>query len=320
MRRRFLFAAIAFVAFLPAAVWAATTVAVGNAPMQIAVNPVTNLVYVANLNDNTVSVIDGTSNTVVATISVGVVPEVVAVNTATNRIYVANSNSNNISVIDGSTNIVIDTIASAATVFLAVNPGTDMIYADNQLASTVSVFDGSTDSLVATIPIAGTGIIPEALVVNPATNLVYLAVDSDMGNTKSFQVINGATNSVIDTIPLPDGASISWLTADLQLGRVYIVDSSLKAVYVFSVTTNSIIATVNLSSFHTPFEAAVALNHELIVSDYTGGKLIRVNPWNYGVDGSTGNGKGPSGVAVNPKTNTLYVVDTFSNMVTVIKL
>lgn len=309
---------VALLLCLTGAVLASTTIPVGNNPQQIALNAITNRVYVSNLTDNTVSVIDGATNTVVDTISVGMVPEQIAVNAITNMIYVANVNSDNISVIDGSTDIVVATIPSAATVFLAVNPVTNRLYADNQLAQTVSVFDGSTNNLVATIAIPGSGTIPEGMVVNPATNIVYLTVDSDQDN-KNVTVISGTTNTILNTIPMPNGAILGFMATDFQLSRVYLGDTSLKVVYVLNTRTNTI-TTVSLPNAHTVFFLGVEPNHEIVVSDYTGGTLIRVNPWSFTVDGTTGNGRGPSGIAINPITNTLYVSDTFSNVVTVITL
>jgi YVTN family beta-propeller protein len=46
------------------------TIDVGVNPIGVAVNPTTNRIYVANDGDNTVSVIDGTTNTVIDTIDV----------------------------------------------------------------------------------------------------------------------------------------------------------------------------------------------------------------------------------------------------------
>jgi YVTN family beta-propeller protein len=59
---------------------------------------------VANHGDDTVSVIDGKTNTVTATIPVGQYPSAVSVNPSTNIIYVANHGDNTVSVIDGKTN------------------------------------------------------------------------------------------------------------------------------------------------------------------------------------------------------------------------
>jgi YVTN family beta-propeller protein len=81
---------------------------VGNAPETIGVNPHTNMMYVANYLDNTVSVIDGENNTKIGNdIPVGSSPEAIGVNEDTNTIYVANNWDNSVSVIDGKANKVV---------------------------------------------------------------------------------------------------------------------------------------------------------------------------------------------------------------------
>src|SRR5215510_11181072 len=74
--------------------------AVGPGPFAIAVNPVTNKIYVGNDGGSTVTVIDGTNNST-ATVTTGTSPAAIGVNTATNKIYVANTRSSNVTVIDG---------------------------------------------------------------------------------------------------------------------------------------------------------------------------------------------------------------------------
>src|SRR5260370_4233661 len=81
------------------------TIPVGIYPVAVAVNPVTNKIYVAT-SRGTVTVIDGGTNTVcnTCTVAAGTTPYAVAVNPATNKIYVANHNNNNVTGIDGTTN------------------------------------------------------------------------------------------------------------------------------------------------------------------------------------------------------------------------
>jgi len=64
--------------------------------------------YVANYDNNTVSVIDGKTNRVTSTIHVGISPNAVSVNPSNNIMYVANSRNNTVSIIDGKTNRVRD--------------------------------------------------------------------------------------------------------------------------------------------------------------------------------------------------------------------
>jgi YVTN family beta-propeller protein len=75
-------------------------ISVGNTPVAVAVNPNTNMIYVTNADDNTVSVIDGKTNNIVDTIKVGNNPVAVAVNPNTNILYVTNADDNSLSAIN----------------------------------------------------------------------------------------------------------------------------------------------------------------------------------------------------------------------------
>ncbi len=67
---------------------ATSTVAAGTSPAAVAVNPVTNKIYVANVNSANVTVIDGATNAT-STVVGWPSPRAVAVNPVTNKIYVA---------------------------------------------------------------------------------------------------------------------------------------------------------------------------------------------------------------------------------------
>src|SRR5436309_521584 len=75
-----------------------TTVAAGTSPVSVAVNPVTNKIYVANLTSGNVTVIDGATNTT-TTVAAGMGPSFVAVNPVTNKVYVANHDTANVTVL-----------------------------------------------------------------------------------------------------------------------------------------------------------------------------------------------------------------------------
>ena len=67
-----------------------STVNVGSQPYAVAANPVTNMIYVGDYGDGTVTEINGSTNTP-STINVGNRPTEIAVNPVTNQIYVVNS-------------------------------------------------------------------------------------------------------------------------------------------------------------------------------------------------------------------------------------
>ena len=93
--------AVALLAAGPAGAQTVTaTVAAVSAPVVVAVNPVTNKIYVANGDSGNVTVIDGASNAVDATVAAGTGPRTVAVNPVTNKVYVANKNTDTVTVIE----------------------------------------------------------------------------------------------------------------------------------------------------------------------------------------------------------------------------
>ena len=122
------------------------TVPVGDVPQGVGVNPTTNRVYVANFDDDTVSVIDGATNAVIATIPGGVSgPHDVGVNPTTDRVYVANLRGT-VSTIDGATNAVIATVSvgGPSNYHVRVNPSTNRVYVTNAGDDTVHVIADTT--------------------------------------------------------------------------------------------------------------------------------------------------------------------------------
>jgi YVTN family beta-propeller protein len=130
------------------------TVIVGESPTGIAINAITNRIYVSNEHSNTISVIDGKTNNVVKTILVGTGPFHLVVNPNTNMIYVANSDDNTISVIDGKTNNVVKTIIVGYSPWgLAIDPDTNMIYITNNEHNKIYIINGTTNSVTAGVSI-----------------------------------------------------------------------------------------------------------------------------------------------------------------------
>ena len=87
-------------------------------------------VYITDLYDNTVSIIDGKTNNVTKTVTVGKYPNGVSINPNTNLVYVTNSGDDTVSVIDGKTNTVLKGVIQLGIVpyNVAVNPNTNLIY------------------------------------------------------------------------------------------------------------------------------------------------------------------------------------------------
>ena len=275
---------------------------VGGFPTGIALNPVTNTIYVGNGTTGTLSLINGKKCNAgdsrgcsqhVTAVTAGTDPIGIAVNGATNTVYVANA-SGTVAVVNGGKcdaanmsgcHVQPATVRVGANPqFLAVDQTTNTIYVANSAANTVSVIDGSTRRVRATIPV---GPLPFTLAINEATSSVYV---TDLG---------AATISVID-------AKACNATNVSGCGRKPIV--------------------VNVGQ--TP--GGIAVNTRTDTIYVTGEFSNDVSV----IDGKTCNaratsgcrqtpvhvlaGAGARGIAVNEVTNTVYVANTAANTVSVI--
>jgi YVTN family beta-propeller protein len=188
-------------------------------PLEIAMNPNSNRVYIGDDNSSRVLVIDGSTNTLMAAIPVGPHPRGLAVNSATNRIYVDVPDTNSVVVINGDTNTVAATIhkpvENGFSSALAINPLTNRLYVANFLENSVWVIDGTSNSVVATI---GVGSLPRSVAVNPATDRIYVSNLAD----STVSVINGSTNTVEVNIPV---GFLCELAVNSVTGRIYVTNS-----------------------------------------------------------------------------------------------
>jgi YVTN family beta-propeller protein len=282
---------------------ATAAVTTGSRPFSVAVNPLTNKVYVANAGSNNVTVIDGATNST-ATVAAGTSPQSVAVNPVTNKIYVANQGSNNITVIDGATNNTATVAAGTSPLSVAVNPLTNKIYVANQGSGNVTVIDGATNNTAAVT--AGSS--PQAVAVNPATNKTYVA-NRGSGNVT---VIDGATNS---TTTVAAGTSPQSVAVNPAANKIYVANSGSGNVTMIDGASNN---TTTVIAGTSPQSLVVnPVTNKIYVANSGSGNVTVI-------DGATNNattvtaGTSPQSVAVNALTNKIYVANSGSGNVTVI--
>src|SRR6476620_7076988 len=255
---------------------------VGNAPETIGVNPHTNMMYVANYIDNTVSVIDGENNTKIGNdIPVGSSPEAIGVNEDTNTIYVANLDNNTVSVIDGENNTKIDDIpVGKGPRDIAVNQLHDMIYVAYLDNNSVSVIDGENNTKIDDIPVGTSGDIE---VISSLGTIYVSNNDSDSvsvisltNNTKIDDIpvrkgpgdigVNSDTNTIyvandVDTVSVIDGNSNTKIGNDIPVGKgpgdigvnsdtntIYVANNWDNSVSVIDGKANKVVAKVTFST------------------------------------------------------------------------
>lgn len=284
---------------------------VGSFPHVATVNPTTNRVYVANANGGDISVIDGSTKSVLTTIPVGTNPGGMAVNATTNRLYVAMGGNDSVSVVDTLSNsVVATTTVGSGPGFLAVNATTNRIYVPNLYSGNVSVIDGATNSVIATTTV-GSG--PVSAGVHTSNNTIYVANRS--GGTVS--VIDSTTNSVVTNITVgtnPNGIAVNEAT-----NRVYVSNINSNNVSVINSLTNSVVATVTLAAGPGPGGLVVnPTTNRVYVNSQQGNTVTVIDGVTNTIEQTIGGVGFPSTLGINPTTNRVYVPEPFNNKVVII--
>lgn len=208
-------------------------------------------------------------------------PSSVVVNPTTNTVYVANRNSDTIVVLDGASYVIPDIISvDNGPVDMVLNPNTEMLYVVNGYPQTVSVIDVATNSVIATIELTQFDNVDSlnAIAVNTETNKLYLLI---VGGTEAFiAIIDGMTNKVDEIFKISD------LPPDYDVGRV-VRDIAINS------DTNMIYVTRDFDS--------------VLVIDGSNNQVVE-----------TISVEGPTTIAVNEKTNTIYSGNFFSQSISII--
>ena len=295
-------------------------------PTGVAVNYVTNRVYVAVPSfggaTDTLTVINGKTDGVISNIKIPPVGFAVAVDVVRNVIYVGgqytDANSllqTKVAVINGNNNKVTATIpiSSTQTGFgiqgLAVNPVTGELYVANANDNVLHVINYGSKTISRTIDLDGQS--PGGVTVNPVTNTVYVALFGDL-----VDVINGKTKTITTSAAVPGanlGVAVNWLSG----GNVFVTNNTFGPGGITSVLNSAGAVLATLSVGNTPYGVDVDLVRNLAYETNTGDQTL------YTIDGATNTIKSVLPVdgqtlAVNPVTGKVYVASSSSNVVTIV--
>jgi YVTN family beta-propeller protein len=225
----------------------------------VAINPVTNKIYLADDSGGTLTVIDGATNAISSPSNTygGLGNWAVAVNPVTNMVYVVDRSASKIYAFNGATATSPATYAAtispgAGNLFsIAINPATNMIYVCDDGNAYVVVIDGNTNTEVTTVSLGSTGGVPNfpvSVAVNPVTNMIYVVEnDSNAGCTSGcipnqVAVINPGNNNAITNIGV--GNSPVAVVVNPVTNLIYVANSGSNSVSVIDGSSNTVTATV----------------------------------------------------------------------------
>ena len=213
--------------------------------------------------EQTVTVIDTSSNGIVGSIAVGrgslgLRPDSAMASPDGALVYVTNELDDTVSVIRTASNSVIATIpVGNAPISVAVSPNGSRLYVLNTLSGSISVISTATNTIVATIRVQAEQ--SAGLAVTADGSRLYAGI---VGGSVGVRVIDTSTNSAGATVTILDagghvhfGAMAIDVTPDGSF--VYVpFGGGFNAVTVISVATNSYVT--NIPTGREPFSARIA--------------------------------------------------------------
>ena len=251
-----------------------TSIPVGKFPDALAIDPGLDRIYVVNSASDTVSVIDGATQSVMATVPAGRMPYAIAIDPGLHRVLVMNTYSSFVTEIDEATNrpaqlplgskdavafdgrlhlawllgyedpalTVLDETSHATRRApavmhlwgLVVDEDRSILYATEAQSRALLVLNEKTGAET-TIPV---GAIPCAVAVDPHTGLVYVLNYADDNMT----VVQSSPGKALATIPV--GSRPEAIAVDPERDRIYVANTHSDSVSVIDGQTRTVMATV----------------------------------------------------------------------------
>ena len=240
-------------------------VGVGNRPEGLALKPDGSQVWVANRNDDTLSVIDRATDTVIATIPLKIVepptgkgkakekeigkkPVAIGFSPDGKYAYVVGRNSDNLIVLGATTYAILASIeVGNKPVALAVSGDGSKVYLANRSGDTVAVVNTTTPTSPTLLTQVPVGEEPEGVaLLNDGTKLYVTNSDSD--TVSIFQVQSGPPYlSLLSTVNVgrePTGVAVTRPGSFVDGDFIYVANREDNTVSVIDTTNDTVVAII----------------------------------------------------------------------------
>ncbi|GAB4372411.1 MAG: hypothetical protein Kow00128_21120 [Deltaproteobacteria bacterium] len=287
---------------------------VGDNPHGLALTPDGGKLYVTNMSDGTVSVVDTATRQVVKTVQVGAGPVDVAVTPDGSKAFVSNEGGRSVSVIDTGSDNVVATITD-------LPPWPEEIAVDGQFAylahwsyTALSKIDTSNYS----VSTSASPMRPcQGIALHPEENTVYLTYYTFYwGN--AVAAVDRSNGGLLATIPGPD---LNWSAAVAGSNRnLYVANPQINKVSIYNTGTNQAIDQLAVGGSPRGVAAGPGGAKVYVANLYDDTVSVIDTASNTVIGTPIPAGDGANDVAVSPDGGTLYVSNAFADTVSVIPL
>jgi YVTN family beta-propeller protein len=294
----------------------------GFSPVNSAIDPTNDYLYVANYYTNNVSVINLLTDRSLPSVPVGIEPSSILYDPASGDIDVGNFFTG-VSVIDPTTDTVVATLAQGWRVNAMVyDPADQDLYlADedgSQPTGNLTVLNGATGAIVQVDPMSSDLTTPYSVTYDTATRTIYLV--SITVYTGNLTAVNPSTYQLGTPFPLPtEPLDVAYDPGNGYLAVGAVGDGGPYLFYFVDPTTGTIVATEeNVSDLYADaWDSAADL---FLVSNQNANDVEVFAGASTAPTTTFGVGVGPAGSTYDPTSGLVYVTNEWGSSVEVIRL
>lgn len=221
-----------------------TTIPVGGTPQGVAITPDGSLVFVANSTDNTVSVIDTSTDTTtaaspIATSPSGTFPHFLITSSDGSSIYVTCTSTDNVVELTSTTLVGALATVGDAPIGIDILSDDSRLYVANFGDGTVSSVDLAPVS-VSSISVGGVASDANHVAISTDDAIAYVTLTT----SDAIARIQTSDNSVLSSVSLDANAAPEGIEALPSGGFIYIASKGLDKVDILDTSTNTITSSI----------------------------------------------------------------------------
>lgn len=295
-------------------------ITVGSGPDFLLYDPLDGNIFVPNTGSSNVTIINGTSNKVVANSVVNPDDGSAAVDTANGDVYVTSGTSNYIAILNGSTGAVIGNVSVGnGTGGIGFDPISRLLFVTTNVsvASIGVIVNTTTNKVVGSFQ---GGIQSWGVLYNPFNHYIYVSATQSptAAVPGNVTILNGSTGKSVASVTT--GLSSNDMAVDPVNGNVYVANPNGNDVTVIDGSNFTVLATLAAGTY--PRAATYdPITREVYVGNLQSPYVTVIDPSVNKVVGSipTGTSYSVQGIATDTTTGLLYASNILSNTVTVIQ-